>query len=792
MRHLSATRRTVLAAGLAAAAVATVGPPRAHAADELTELRLRWADLLTGGEVDTGHPVVAERLTTLSEEAHATLDAMAVTDSQLWPDLPVSPTQPGNVSESYSRIRSVAVAWATPGTTLYGDTAVSDQLVAGLKLLHDVGYHASLDPSGNWWFWEIGNPMHLGDALVLLYDEVTAEDRTDYCAAIRRFTPNPNYRSTGTWYSETGANRVDKSLYCAIRGILDNRPDEIAMGRDALSDVVGGGERSLFRYVTSGDGFYDDGSFIQHNKLPYVGTYGNVALSGLSEAFALLGGSSWEITDPDRTVILDAPEKSFAPFIWNGLMLETVRGRAVSRKREPGSSNGFSTASSLLLMAATQPEPYRTRYHELALGWLDRSPADYYARASLPQVARALAAEATGIAPAPEPVGHQVFADQDRAVHRRPGWAFTVSLSSNRIGRYEWGNDENNHGWYQGDGMTHLMLASDLTQVEDEFWPTVDPYRMPGTTIDLRERPSGASGAGTGIPGATRPWAGAVTLGGRGVQAMDHLNHDKTLSARKAWFCLDDMVVALGAAISSDVDAAVETVIENRNLHSGARPVTVDGSTVVDALGDSATRHGPSWAHLPDTGGYLLFDTTRLRVDLTERTGTWGAINTGTGDQPVTRPYATLVVDHGHAPTDASYGYAIVPGATADRTAELASDPPFVVERNTATVQSVVARLAPGRLWLAACYDAADTPSLRTSGPCALAVSTVHRTVEVAISDPSRTTDTVEVTLPRHRALTLVAADDTVTVVDLNPLTVRVATGGSRGHQHRITLTARR
>src|ERR1035438_2634433 len=82
--------------------------------------------------------------------------------------------------------------------------------------------------------------------------------------------------------------------------------------------------------------------------------------------------------------------------------------------------------------------------------------------------------------PAGELLGHWSFASMDQAVHLRPGWGFALSMSSSRVYNYESINNENLHGWFQGDGMTYLYNG-DLSQFSDDFWPTVDPYRLPGT-----------------------------------------------------------------------------------------------------------------------------------------------------------------------------------------------------------------------------------------------------------------------------------------------------------------------
>ncbi|MFD0382570.1 polysaccharide lyase family 8 super-sandwich domain-containing protein [Streptomyces stramineus] len=125
-----------------------------------------------------------------------------------------------------------------------------------------------------------------------------------------------------------------------------------------------------------------------------------------------------------------------------------------------------------------------------------------------------LAAVADGPAPpAPEPVGHRLFAAMDRAVHRRPGWTANIAMASDRIAHYENGNGENPRGWHTGAGMLYWWGArTGGDQYTDAFWPTVDPCRLPGTTVSAK-RPADNEGGGWGEPKPDARWVGGVTDG---------------------------------------------------------------------------------------------------------------------------------------------------------------------------------------------------------------------------------------------------------------------------------------
>ncbi|AKU15639.1 polysaccharide lyase 8 family protein [Luteipulveratus mongoliensis] len=797
-------RRTVLQLGAAGAlglTLATRGVPSAAAdtASELATLRARRRDMLTGGVLDTTHPAVRKGLATLADDVTEVSSALlrATDRTSLFADLPfagqTSTVRTANIGTSYRRLTTLALGWATPGLTTSGSESIKADLVAALRFLHDVGYRAGLSPVGNWWFWEIGNPAEIASILALAYDIVPAADRTAYLADVRYFAPNPNRRGRGGSMAETGANRSDKALACVVRGILDERPDEVVLGRDALSDVADGGRNSLFRYVTSGDGFYRDGSFIQHDKLPYVGTYGNVALAGSGQLMSLLSGTTWAVTDPQRSVLLDAVESSFAPFVRSGRMMETVRGRAVSRQKESDAVDGFGAAINSLMLATTTGEPYERRFKSLAKGWIERCSADSLGTATLPQLRLALPVlDQSRVKPTPEWVGHRQFAAQERSVHHRPGWAFTVSTSSSRIGRYEWGNRENNEGWYQGDGMTYLHLDSDQDHYADDYWPTVDPYRLPGVTNGDEPRANGATD-GTGIPSAYRPFAGGGSIDDRyGLIAMDHEGYDHNVRARKSWFCLDDMVIALGSGVTATGGRHVWTTVEQRNLGaSGSNAVQLDGAMAVTKAGDT-TAGRPSWVHLDGVGGYVLLGDNRIQLTRRERSGTWRNINSGgdtAGDDVSrTRSYVSLAIDHGTDPTDDTYAYALLPGASVRTTRRLAANLGARVLTNTPDAHVLEVRRP--KLLLASCFAAANTPDLVTSASCVVLARETGPRTRIVIGDPSRTTQTVTVTLPKVNSRRVVRADSGIRLIATkHGTTIEADLGGRAGATLSIDLS---
>ncbi|GAA2844720.1 polysaccharide lyase 8 family protein [Streptosporangium fragile] len=679
--------------------------------DSFALLRRNWRDVTAGSGFDAAAEPYRTRLTKLGAAAARYRDTMAPADASLWPGLAFP-----SFAATPRRLQTMARAYVLPGTGLTGDANLAAAVATGIDHYRRRVYAAGADPVGNWWHWQIGVPRTLLDAAVLIGPHLTDRQSTALRDAVDHFVPEcrlDDYSGTST-----GANRVDLCTVMLLRAILRSDPGKAALAASALSPV--------FPYVDEGDGFYRDGSFIQHTSIPYQGAYGASLLSGLATLFAVLRGSPWEITDPNRQVVFDMVERSFAPFVRNGFCMDLVRGRGVGREPYGDHRRGREIAASILLLGDAASAAERARWQAVVKGWAlrnTRTPMlDAAERSDLAFHARLAAILGDGAIPAAdEPAGHRLLPMSARAVHRRPGWCAGLSMASSRIGHYEHGNGENLRGWHTGSGMLYWWAEGHDDQYSDSFWPTVDPYRLPGTTVSTRRLPDGAGEAwgDTCPPGR---WVGGATDGTYATVGQ-HLNGlESTLEAFKSWFFLDDAIVCLGAGITAEDGTPVETIVDNRR--TGA-PLTVD-----DRAG---------WAHLEGHGGYVL-PCARLRTLREERTG---------GTEPVTRSYVTLWLDHGVDPRSAGYVYLLLPGASRAATRARAADPGWArVLANTARRQGV--QVPSLGITAVNFWNDGVAGALAADAPCAVLVrERGDGTATLTVSDPRRDLSELTVTWDR-------------------------------------------
>ncbi|MFC8823349.1 polysaccharide lyase 8 family protein [Streptomyces rochei] len=768
-------RAFLLATGLAAALTPALAAPAPAGvrADPYDTLRHRWLAIALGAGYDPAAEPYASRLADTGARArdhHATMDP---TPTSLWPGHPFDP--PAGITFAYGRLWTMTQAYVQQGTGSTGDQALLAGILRGLDHLSATVYNPSTTRYGNWWEWQIGSPRLLMDITAALYDRLGPDRVTAACAAVDHFVPEAMLRDySGT---STGANRVDLCRSVALRGILGRAPEKIALARDALSPV--------FPYVTEGDGLYADGSFVQHTWVAYSGTYGQVMLDGLGRLFTLLAGSEWEVTDPGRQIVLDSVEHAYAPLIHDGLVMDTVNGRAISRGYLKSDDlhvmrgdhfHGQQIIAAMAVLAGGASPAERERWYARIKGWIERdtvTPVLTAPQFPVADLARLHAIADAPVEAAPEPVGHRLFAAMDRAVHRRPAFTAGLAMASDRIAHYECGNGENPRGWHTGAGMlTWWANGTRSDQYTDWFWPTVDWYRLPGTTVSTR-RLADRAGGEWGAPKPDVRWVGGATDGEYAAVGQHLKGLGSTLEARKSWFFLDDEVVCLGAGISCADGVPVETVVDNRNLGEGGTQALVRG------------RH---WAHLEGHGGWIVPDG-ELRTLREDRTGAWSDINTTSTSERRTRRWQTLWLDHGTDPTDATYLYVLMPGASARAVARRAADRHrLTVLANDGRRQAVA--VPPLGLTAANFWQAGTAGPLTSTAGASVLVRRRGRTATLCVSEPPRTGRPLEI-IWVHPVRAVVRADETVRILSTGRrLHLRVTPGVvCTTHECEVTLT---
>ncbi len=744
--------------------------------DEYNSLRSKWKNMLVGGTYDQSDPDISTQISTITTTANSYWSTLSksVDRTYLWSDLSDWSTNSASFTSSYSRLKSMAIAYNTQGSSLYGNASLAQDIANALDWLYTNAYNENVKTEyGNWWDWEIGTPQRLNDIAILMYDQLTSTEITNYNNAVDHWCPDPTIRTINK-VSETGANRADKAQVVIIRGILGKSGTKIAQGRDALSQI--------FLYVTSSDGYYTDGSFIQHGNVAYTLSYGNVLLADMARLLYILKGSSWDVTDHNVQNVYNWVIDSYQPIIYKGAAMSMAGGRGISRMTGQEHAMGHGVIATIAELAQFAPFEKAISFKRMVKAWVqqDTTFSNYYSNLSIYDIVQIKSIENDNtITPSPELIKNHVFASMDRVVHLRPGFGFGLSMFSNRITAFEEGNGENLKGWWTGLGMTYLY-NNDLNQYDNNFWPTVNLYRLPGTTTD---------GTGSGTPTDWKfysnpyNWVGGSSVDGLyGSAGMNFSLSQVTgspLQGKKSWFMFGDKMVALGTGIT-DTNNNVETIVENRKLNSnGDNALTVNGTVKPNVIGWSETMNGVQWAHLAGnvTGsniGYYFPGGASLYGLRESRTGAWKDINTGQNNTPITNNYLSLAFEHGTNPTNASYTYVVLPNKSAAEMATYASNPDINILENDTDVQAVKDKsinVVGANFW----NDTIKTVSVNgqsfiTSDKKA-SVTTLESNgqLDIGVSDPTQANSgTIDIEINRS-ASGAISVDSGITVTQTSP-----------------------
>ncbi|MBB5786718.1 hyaluronate lyase [Jiangella mangrovi] len=844
------SRRRVLsilsAAGLAAAvpplkAGASPGPGATPGPTPGTDRLLANTTTIFAGtpEVNT-HPAVAAKLTAVDSTAATWRTALTnAGDGELFAGLPLGTSDP-NLNASFQHLYEIALATATPGTTLHGDETAQQEVKDGLVWLHEHYYgDQSAGYYGNWFTWEIGISTHVGKTLALLAEAAPADLTTTYVASMDAYLRNGTDGDVNLDSRfHTGANLADITTNRMIQGALLGDEARIRKAIEDQLTVFATIDPYALRHGNT-DGYYADGSFIQHHSVAYTGSYGRALLTRVVQTLKILDGTGFA----DGAVLVPVVQRwvtdGFAPLIFEGWMMEIVKGRAVSR-----TATGYSDVATVveavvdLAEHAGDQDRGRLRGYVKAIRSTSRAslnPATFVSPVSAAAYADLVADDTVEPADLNPPERCVAFNAMDKTVHRRPGYAFALARSSDRISKYEYMNHENLMPWFQGDGAHYLYLSgADQSQAFGvDYFTTVSPYGLAGVTAPVEERrtipqlygtpyyenpghplnfTSSSESQNTYVyfPRGTNGHSGGATLGAYGSAALvqssdvawaakqdgvlpDDFVVYRNATATKSWFLFDDEIVVLAAGVGGDAGRGATSTVDAR-IAPAADPVTATG-----ALRSGASWTGPGTADLawlryanPAQGsavGYVFLSQQPVRVALDTVTRSRRVVRTSNPDTAVTKRVFGVAVDHAADAAPSSHVWALVPHATEATLAAYGTASPIEVLANTADVQAVRhtgLRLTGVNTFSAGPHEAGG---LSVDGPASvLAQTRAGRLTTVAVSDPTMDRDAIEVLLP-GRTLTRVAGDRAVTVEHTaGGALLRVGTHQAYGRSFGITL----
>lgn len=783
-------------------------------APQYAEMRSRWTERLTGnGSSITDDEDFQTSMETMAQDAEDAMENMADIPADgshvdaLWSDLDLEikyvATSDASYTEdlntAYTRLQAMATAYAAENCRLYHNEDLKERILYALEWLYDNGYNENYNVEkqlyGNWWHWEIGIPQALGSTVILMYEDLTQEQIDKFYATLYRFNQDPTvvYKVQGWGTMEmTSANLMDTSLVAALRSAIGNTQDGIGAAVNALGTVTG--------FVTEGDGFYEDGSCIQHSNLAYTGGYGLTLLKGIERILLLSNDTAWQASADDLESVYTWIWEGYRPLFADGAMMDMVSGRSIARPSHTELETGRGILEAIVLLADGAPEDRKEQLLSFAkkqvLAGAENLDTFYSGmEASSMIAAKQLAADDSVDADDGTPYT-KIFGSMDKATIHREGYTLGISMFSSRTGNFEYMNKENTKGWHISDGALFLYNG-DAGQFSNNYWNTIDPHRLPGITTDHTE--------GTNYESGLAYTSDKDYAGGSSVEdlyatiAMDFHGQNTDLTAKKAWFAFDDEVVALGTDISG-ITKDTETIIENKQIRDdGSNALVVDGEETQAELGESSAA-GVEYAWIEgnsgtDSIGYYFPEGEDLEIKREARIGSFqdinGAVADGAaGSEDVTRDYLSLAVSHGDGTEEGAedYAYVLLPGRTEEETAEYASGSEIEIISNTAEVQAAADRSSGAsgyQFW-----TAASAGNVSADQASSVTMKEEDGTLKLGISDPSQTQDSVTIHVSGYKNLQYVDGDQEAVVnATEDGVDITVDTSAGAGKTYELTLT---
>ncbi|HEB2309147.1 TPA: polysaccharide lyase 8 family protein [Staphylococcus aureus] len=645
------------------------------------KLRNTWLDVNYGyDKYDEKNDAMKKKFEATENEAEKLLKEMKTESGRtyLWDSAKDLDNKSADMTRTYRNIEKIAEAMKHKDTKL-NTPDNKNKVKDALEWLHKNAYgkepvkkleelKTNFSKSApqkntnlNWWDYEIGTPRALTNTLILLNDQFSNEEKKKYTAPIKTFAPDSDkiLSSVGQPEQAKGGNLVDIAKVKLLESIIEEDKDMTKNSIDSFNKV--------FTYVQSNatgkerNGFYKDGSYIDHQDVPYTGAYGVVLLEGISQMMPMIKETPFNDSNQNDTTLKSWIDDGFMPLIYKSEMMDLSRGRAISRENETSHSASATVMKSLLRLSDAMDDSTKAKYKKIVKTSVKSDSTykqnDYLSSYSDISKMKSLMEDST-ISTNGLTQQLKIYNDMDRVTYHNKDldFAFSLSMTSKNVARYESINNENLKGWHTGAGMSYLY-NSDVKHYRDNFWATADMKRLAGTTTLDNEEPKENKKSDKTFVGGTKFDDQHASIG------MDFENQDKTLTAKKSYFILNDKIVFLGTGIkSTDSSKNPVTTIENRKAN-GYTMYNDDTQTT------NSDNQETNSVFLESTDakkniGYHFLNKSKITVKKESHTGKWSDINKSQKDTQKTDEY--YEVTQKHSDKDDKYGYVLYPGITKD------------------------------------------------------------------------------------------------------------------------------
>ena len=174
----------------------------------------------------------------------------------------------------------------------------------------------------NWWQNEIGIPRTLGQAFLIVEDQLSEQERQGALAVMNK-----------AHFGMTGQNKVWLASNMMIKGLLTNDEHLVRQARDTIVSEI---------TISGDDGIQPDWSYHLHGPQQQFGNYGLAFLSSMTFFYKLFENTSYQLNEEQRSILVNLIDHGYRWVIWHRRMDISSLGRQLFMRAS--THKGYMTA----------------------------------------------------------------------------------------------------------------------------------------------------------------------------------------------------------------------------------------------------------------------------------------------------------------------------------------------------------------------------------------------------------------------------------------------------------------
>lgn len=435
----------------------------------------------------------------------------------------------------------------------------------------------------NWWYSQIGVPQNIGVIMLLMQDEINAEQWQKGMAIMDRVV----------FGKQTGQNLVWVSSNIVLRSILKSDMTLVAEATEKI--------RKEMQIANDAEGLQPDYSFHQHGRQLQFGNYGLHFLEDQVKWMFILKDSKYDYASEQIELMRNYFAQGQRWVIWKGVYDINSSGRQ--------------------LFPNEQVKKYKRVYKAaVEMKKIDPNHIDLY----------------KSISEENELIGVKYFQFSELTVKRTNKYISTIRMCSSRIKGSESGNGENLSGYYLADGAMYIMKTG---KEYLNIYPYWDWRKIPGTTSvrDTAKLPEIGFGSYT----IASDFVGGLTHETNAITSMQYKRDG--ITANKSYFLFPEFTVCLGSGISGQSNQHLQTTIEQ--CFSTSPLYNSHGKISMDEISRAnRTSNASSFWH--QGTGYIINQGENVVVNVEEKSANWNNVINWSPKKEEAKNIFTLGIDH--------------------------------------------------------------------------------------------------------------------------------------------------